>query len=267
MKIGADEVVIVDDASPEDDYVFVKTNFPQVKVFKNNKNLGFGETINRGVRESTGEILILLNQDVTPHPDILKYLKSDFQDPQVFGVSLAESQYGPTTGEFSNGFISHRQLKNRPDHLSSTFWVSGGSGAVRKSYWNQLGGFDPLYSPGYWEDVDLSYRAHKRGWQVLWDPRAQVEHVHEQAFGGQHFNQSYKRLIQERNHLLFNWKNLQDRGLLAKHFEHLVARMLQHPGYLRVIFMAIQRLPMLLKSRSNLSKVTIPDRQILQLTV
>ncbi|PJE58197.1 MAG: glycosyltransferase family 2 protein, partial [Candidatus Portnoybacteria bacterium CG10_big_fil_rev_8_21_14_0_10_36_7] len=42
-----------------------------------------------------------------------------------------------------------------------------------------LNGFDELYSPFYWEDIDLSYRAWKTGYTVLFDPQVLVEHHHE----------------------------------------------------------------------------------------
>ena len=45
--------------------------------------------------------------------------------------------------------------------------------------WLKLGGMDTLYSPFYWEDIDLSYRAWKSGYQILYDPNIIVEHHHE----------------------------------------------------------------------------------------
>src|SRR5687768_3636468 len=127
LKLGADEVILIDDASPENDNQYILKNFPHVKLLTNQTNRGFGETVNRGVLEATSEIMILLNQDVFPHQGLLKHLKQDFQEPQVFGVSFAESGYGPTEGVF-DGYISHRSVKPLPKKVTSTFWISGGSG-------------------------------------------------------------------------------------------------------------------------------------------
>ena len=258
LNVGADEVICVDDASPTEDYKFIQENFPQIKVLKNPTNLGFGRTVNKGVAAAKGDIVILLNQDVKPQTDILKFLKTDFKNPQVFGVSLAEAQYGPTRGVFKDGYLMHEPIDPRPSQLTSTFWVSGGSGAFRRSMWDRLGGFDPIYEPGYWEDLDLSWQAHRQGWQVLWDPRAQVEHVHEQSFGGVHFDQAYKHQLQERNHLLFNWKNLTDPELRRAHLLRVIKRAISHPGYLKIVLMALQKLPALKTSTGEVS-----DREIL----
>jgi GT2 family glycosyltransferase len=250
--MGADEVIVVDDASPERDGDWVEENFPMVEVLRNVRNLGFGRTVIKGVEAAgkmnkrtekqrnreTKEYVILLNQDVNPDKNILKYLREDFEDESVFGVSFAEQQYGPTRGVFRDGLIVHESVDPIPKKLSRTFWVNGGSCAIRKKYWNELGGFNPIYDPGYWEDIDLSYRAHKRGWKVLWDPRAKVEHVRESTFGGKYYDQHYKRRVQERNHLLFNWLNLEDRGLRGKFYFSLLKRIAQHPGYLRIVWMA-----------------------------
>ncbi len=265
LKMGADEVIVGDDASPENDAEFVKQHFPSVKVYRNKTNLGFGSNVNKGFQQARGEVVVLLNQDVKPQPDILKFLKEDFRDPQVFGVSLAEQHFGPTKGAFQDGFIVHQPIKPRPQKVTLSFWVSGGTGSFRKKYWDQLGGFDPIYDPGYWEDLDIGYRAQKRGWKVLWDPRAKVYHEREQSFGGEHFDQTYKSRLQERNHLLFNWKNLQDRGLLISHCRGLLKRVINHPGYLRIVILALMRLPMLISSRQKLGHSPIADRGLVNL--
>ena len=265
LKVGANEVIVGDDASPENDAEFVKQHFPRVKVYRNEKNLGFGSNVNRGFEQTKGEIIILLNQDVSPSSDIIKYLKQDFKDPLVFGVSLAEQKFGPTKGIFKNGYVGHQPVEPVPKHITPSFWVSGGSGAFRKAYWDELGGFDPIYDPGYWEDIDISYRAQKKGWKILWDPKAKVLHEREQSFSGKHFNQMFKRRIQERNHLLFNWKNLQDQKLTKQHIWALLNRTFNNPGYLRILLMALLKLPMLLKSREKLNLSPISDRGLLGL--
>ncbi len=49
--------------------------------------------------------------------------------------------------------------------------------AFRRDRWAELGGFDDLYHPFYWEDVDLGYRAWARDWRVLYEPAAVVYHA------------------------------------------------------------------------------------------
>lgn len=239
LKLPAMEVIVMDDASPENDIEFLQQNFPQVKAYRNEKNFGFGTNVNRGVAKATGDIIILLNLDARPAPDLLSHLEQHFLDPKVFAVSFAEQEHGPSRMIFKDGYISHQPILPIPATTSSTFWVSGGSGAFRRSTWNELGGLDPIYDPFYWEDVDLCIRASQSGYQLLWEPQARVEHHHESTIG-KHIKPTFKTRIQERNHLLITWKHM----TLAQwpvHVFFLIKRMIQHPGYLRIMTMALSR--------------------------
>ena len=121
-----------------------------------------------------------------------------------------------------------------------TFWISGGSGVFRREMWMKLKGMDEvLFPPFYWEDVDLSYRALKRGWRLLWEPKAAVEHEHEST--NKIFNKKYKSRIQERNQLLFIWKNITSKNLRKKHKAGLTRQILKHPGYVRIYLMALTK--------------------------
>src|SRR3990170_7442997 len=71
---GDSEIVLVDDASSDDSLSFLsgfkKENMSfDISIFKNEKNLGFSSTVNKGVENARGEIIILLNSDVEPKPD------------------------------------------------------------------------------------------------------------------------------------------------------------------------------------------------------
>ena len=242
LKMGADEIIVVDDASSENDGEYVKQNFPQIKVITNQQNLGFGQTVNKGVSATGADVVILLNQDVHPQPNIVKYVTKHFEKKDVFAVSLAETGYGPSIGIFKNGYISHQPILPRPKETSTSFWASGGSGAFRKSMWDKLGGFDLIYDPGYWEDVDICFRAQKQGWMVLWEPNALVNHEHETSFGSSKFGVIRKQRLQERNHLLFNWKNLRDQELIRYHLKSVCLRLIRHPGYFRIILLAVIKL-------------------------
>ena len=64
-----------------------------------------------------------------------------------------------------------------------TLFASGGHSAYRRDRFLEMGGFDPLFAPFYWEDVDLCYRAWKRGWKILFEPRSAVLHDHQSTIG------------------------------------------------------------------------------------
>jgi len=78
-----------------------------------------------------------------------------------------------------------------------------------------LGGFDEAYSPFYWEDVDLGYRAWKRGWRTLYEPRSVVYHQHSASIS--RWPRAFTDSIKARNGLFFIWRNIEDGGLLRRH--------------------------------------------------
>lgn len=256
------EIIVVDDGSKDDSYTFVKNNYPSVKIIKHKINRGFSAAVNTGVRSAKGELICLINNDVVPSPDFLKTVLPHFEDNNVFAVSFNEKgEFGWAKGKFIDGFVEH-EAEKKADKAHITFWVSGGSGVFRRSMWIALGGMDEkLFSPFYWEDIDLCYRATKRGFSLLWEPNSLVEHRHESTVG--RLPQTYVQRIRERNQLLFLWKNLTSHNLFRKHLWGLLKRVVKHPGYLRIVFMALILLKPVLKARAKeIREAKISDETI-----
>ncbi len=230
----AKEVIVVDNGSKDGSVALLKIlqkQYSQLKVIFNQKNLGFAKAVNQGVKVAKGEIVVLLNNDVVPEADFLKPLVKDFQDKEVFAVSLNEPQWSWAKGKWVKGFIEHQVgPKTKKTHLS--FWASGGSAAFRKSIWLKLGGLDEIFAPFYWEDIDLSYRAWKRGFKILWEPQSVVHHQHESTIGSK-FSQRYVDLISQRNQLLFIWKNITNLKMRSIHKIFLWKKLLTQPGYFK----------------------------------
>lgn len=215
--LGA-EIIVVDDASPDDIVTYLKVNFPQVKVVKNTINQRFAVSCNKGVKAASGKIIVLLNSDVAPKPGFLLPLIAHFSDPQVFAVSCLEIQRHGRSGrnrcQFKRGFLIHSAA---PIVAGNNCWATGGSSAFNRQKYLQIGGMDKLYSPAYWEDIDLSWQAREKfGWKILFEPKSQVYHNHETT-NVSVFGQRQMELMALRNQILFVWKNI--RGLkLLQHF-------------------------------------------------
>jgi|SRR3989344_6039907 len=239
--IGADEIVIVDDASADPVHLEGgRMDSFQVKVIRHSKNLGFPVSVNDGFAAATGEIVVLLNQDVKPDKNLLKYTLPHFTDPKVFAVTFNEQGRSWAKAEIKNGFLefSNGKMDNR---VHESFWASGGSAAFRKSYWDTLGGFDPKFSPGYYEDLDIGWRAGNIGYKILWVPDAKVTHAAPESTFNKTFSKKSLQLIKDRNYLLAHWNNL-DPKYYPSHLYHLVSKILHHPGYLLPTIQAVSRL-------------------------
>lgn len=242
------EIIVCDDGSTDGSADFIQASFPQVKIVRRDTNGGFSKAVNDGVAAATGELVCLLNSDVSPNKDFLISTTDLFDDPNLFGVSLHETGFGPAKGFIKNGFVEHGPLpqKRKP---SPTFWVSGGSAVFKRSIWNKLEGLDAdLYSPFYWEDIDICFRAMKRGHSLLWDPDGLVNHEHETTVKRTKYSQMRRSRIVQRNQLRFIWKNITSRRIFIRHIKGLVTRLVHHPGYSVIVFFALLKIHSIVRS-------------------
>lgn len=260
-KPRAWQLVVVDDASTDGTSSWLKKSFSQVTVVTNAHNMRFGQAVNRGVKRARGEIVVLLNNDVQPEKTFLKPLVKHFANPTLFAVGCLERNKedgkmvlgGRGEGRFSRGFFVHWRAQDQTKQ--QTLWVAGGSGAFRKSIWQKLGGFDPLFRPAYEEDRDLCYNALKAGYSLRFEPNSIVNHIHEttnvKAFGKKRIE-----IMSFKNQLLLVWKNVSSLRLVGLHLlwlpYHLVMTTLRTRGrFLAGFLMALRQLPEALGSRAK----------------
>jgi GT2 family glycosyltransferase/glycosyltransferase involved in cell wall biosynthesis len=228
------EIIVVDNHSTDDSVPFLKANYPEVKVLELDRNSGFAGGCNAGAVESQNEIIVFLNNDMIVDRGFLRSLLDGFSDERVFAVSSQiyfwdaekrREETGQTRGFLKLGFLQvvHDEPGN-VDRVRPVLYAGGGSAAFDKSKFLALGGFDELYQPFYWEDTDVSYRAWKRGWKVLFEPRSVVHHKHRGTIG-KTYDADFTHKAVNRNHFLFMWKNFTDPGLLLLHPFVLLGRL------------------------------------------
>lgn len=252
---------------------YLKKNFPAITVVERHIHEGFAANVNAGVSKATGDIIVLLNTDVEPEPDFLEPLLAHFADPDVFAVGCLEKSVegvktvlrGRGIARWEKGYYIHS--RGRVDRIS-TAWVSGGSGAFRKSMWKELGGMDTIYNPFYWEDIDLSYRARKAGWKTVFESKSIVHHYHEEGKIKREFTSTDIKRIAYRNQFIFIWKNVTDMNILLAHTFWTPIRLLQSfflgdvlmlQGYI----LALGRVPAIIKYRIVRKKLwRINDRHL-----
>lgn len=268
--LGDAEVILVDDASTDDSVFVVKKNFPKVKIVAREKNEGFASSVNDGVQIASGELILLLNSDVVPEKDFLKYLTPHFSDPQVFAVGclqkVGKEIAGRGVGKFKKGFLVHGP--GSPDK-NETLWVFGGAGMFRKSNWEKLGGMDTVYNPFYWEDIDLSYRALKAGYKLVFEPKSIVVHDQEEGAIRNLYNPKQIKTIAYRNQILFVWANISDTVLFLQHLiflpYHLLRSLLSFDfPFLYAYLWALSRLPQVIPGRIRNERIKqVSDRKLL----
>lgn len=218
------EIIIVNDFPAQSLKEDLK-EFKQVILLENQMNLGFGETVNKGVQKASTEHVMLLNTDVVLTDKSYEKAFQHFKnEPSLFAVSFAQKEKnGTIVGKnriyWEKGFFQHSKADTMEFGINA--WAEGGSCIVNTQKFLELKGFDAIYAPFYWEDIDLSYRAWKKGYKILFDPEILVEHHHESTIG-KYFDGKKVESIAFRNQLLFIWKNIQDPIFSATHQKYFM---------------------------------------------
>lgn len=272
------EVIVVDDGSKDKSSSVVlnlKSKNSNLKFIRNEKNLGFSSTINKGVDRASGDIVVLLNTDAYPKKDFLGSLVEHFKDSQVFAVGCLDKsiengriiERGRGVGKWEKGFLVHR--RGRVDR-TNTLWASGGSSAFRKLFWKKLGGFNTIYNPFYWEDIDLSYRALKSGFKVLFEQKSIVYHEHEKGAIKESYSPSQVKTIAYRNQFIFVWINVTDFDLQLIHLiflpYYLIKALIRGDWpFLIGLLRALVLLPKVIKSSFEAQKhFKLGDREVVE---
>lgn len=232
----ADEFIFADDASTDSSVDYVKTlqsQYPKLKIIANKDNVGFGINTNNAVKESTGDYIVLLNNDITPHKGYITNSLNHFKDKTVFGVGFAELGHENWAKIFwKEGYIQYEPgTEIDKTHISA--WISGGSSIIRKEYFLKLNGFDPIYKPFYSEDLDLGLRAWRSGYTLLWEPKSIVEHKHESTTSK--FPKHFSDYVKERNRLLVTLRNITNDKLIKSNKITQFFRVLSGPNYIKII--------------------------------
>jgi GT2 family glycosyltransferase len=197
------ELIVVDNASTDGSIAFLEKEFPQVKLIRNQENLGYSGAVNAGSRHASGEYLAVLNQDTQVDPEWLKEMVIALEDDQHAAMAtpkillMDRSEKINTCGNdiTFTGLTFCRGLDQPADSYQESAIVSAVSGAafvIRRFIFEHLAGFDEnLFM--YFEETDLSLRAMLAGYRCLFVPKSIVYHQYTFRFSPR------KCFYQERN--------------------------------------------------------------------
>jgi GT2 family glycosyltransferase len=223
-------VVLVDNRSIDDSVAFTRTRFPEIEIVVSPKN-DFLFSLNDVARARDEDIVIIVNNDMRFDQGFVAPLIEHFASADVFAAGAAifdwsgsANTVGPRCARVRHCWFYKWWSYDR-QQTALTLEVCGGAAAYRRRMFVQLGGFDPLYRPGYYEDLDLSYRAWERGWRVVYEPRSRAYHKESVSMLARYGDTGKARLLY-RNHLLFTIKNIGGPAFLLGFFLFLPYRVL-----------------------------------------
>ena len=261
------KVTLLDNQSCDDSVAYVREHFPDVEISiaQENKVLC---SFNDYVARCSEDIVILLNNDMELDPGFVDPLIEPFlKDKDVFFVateedrSIASLRYGILAADIH--YPGHEVLRRREGVT-----LSAGVAAFDRKKFLELEGYDELYLPGRYEDVDLCYRGWKLGWKGIYQPASKKMHL-----GGASFEKAFAHDATQamvfRNAILFTLKNITDASFLASFVFWLPLRLIGGALRGQYFFLfglaqALPRIPRALAQRQKVRKSFVrTDRQIL----
>jgi N-acetylglucosaminyl-diphospho-decaprenol L-rhamnosyltransferase len=188
-----DELVVVDNASPDDTARAAREAAPNACVLENTENLGFAGGCNAGVEASSAPLLLFLNPDAVPAPGCIDALRAAADKKPAWGAWQALVTMDAGRRINTSGGVTHflgmgwagrcgEAVSMAPEAPSEVDFASGAALCVRREAWQRVGGFDDRYFM-YGEDLDLGLRMWLTGQGVGVVPGARVEHDYEFAKG------------------------------------------------------------------------------------
>jgi len=183
------------------------------------ENRGYGPAVNAGAASARGDYLLVLNDDVRLEPGTVAALRGRFPDPTLFAAVprirsplAACGDEGGKAGRFEAGLLEIHEVSAGRSH--PTLYPVGCCFLCRRGTFLDLGGYDDVFAPFFWEDVDLGYRAWARGLRTLHVPGAACDHEGSATLSERRTLEERER-IGFRNRVLFHLRNVRDPALRA----------------------------------------------------
>ncbi len=194
----AHEILVVDNSSPDDTCERVQRHRSQARLIRAGRNLGYGGGANLGVRASSSEVVVIMNSDL----EVTEGWLSPLLDPiEMNSAVIAAPVYVDKNGNVvesgasltADGHVHRAEMLGigavPVDHVSGACW------AVKRQWFERIGGFNPSYGLGYYEDVDLCTVAHANQQNVIVVNESRVIH----QIGGS-FTSTAAQRLSRRNH-------------------------------------------------------------------
>lgn len=172
------EVIVVDDGSKEPISKAIPKMFPSTIVLKNETNLGFAKTTNKGIRAATGDLVCLLNNDVQlPNPGWLKMMVAGLDKFDM--VAPAGGRMTPTW-DYIPG-----EAKSSKEKFS---YLVGWCMIIKREVFDTIGLIPEDFSKGFFEDVLFCHRANKARFKMGIVENTGVIHKYHQTFKKEGYN-------------------------------------------------------------------------------
>ena len=211
------EVIVVDNASKEDEASIILERHPQVKIIRSNKNLGFAGGNNLGIKEAKGKYILLINNDTYFKEFNIEPLIKRLESSDKIGIVCPKLRFawGSNPLQFT-GYTSLSPITVRnhaigfgeEDHgqyetAHPTPYAHGAAMLIKREAIDQVGLMPECYFL-YYEELDWSMMFTRAGYEIWYDPACTVYHKESQTTGQ---NSPLRTYYITRNRLLLVMRN------------------------------------------------------------
>lgn len=181
------ELIVVDNASTDDSVRIAERHCPPAHLIRNSANLGYAGGNNVGLRQASGDVVLLLNQDVQLRPGCVRAFAQAFERAQT-GIVGGKAYFPDGRVQHAGGWIewpsglAHHHGYQAVDQGQwseprPVEFVTGAALAIRRAVMERVGLLDEGFWPGYFEDVDYCLRAARAGFEIWFAPEAALVHA------------------------------------------------------------------------------------------
>ncbi len=169
------ELILVDNGSTDGTVDWVKKTIPFAKVTKNDKNLGVPIARNQGIRQTTTEHIVIMDNDVV--------LKTGWLEELMEMITKGADAVGLEAWQIDHNFTACYKCHNTNDRFD---YLGGACNLFRREIFETAGLLDEGFSPAYYEDVDICIRAKNNGFKLAWKQTSKIVHrEHSTLINGQ----------------------------------------------------------------------------------
>lgn len=203
------EILFIDNNSTDGSLEIVKQSFPEVKIIKNHKNLGFAAGNNLAAQKAKGDYLFFLNCDTKCDSLVLIELANSINKNSRIGIYACKLMSYDGTRYFHTGIGC--DIFGYPATSKQIFYAEGSAFMIKKSLFWEIGGFDEKYFM-FHEDIDLSWKVQLLDYRIFPVPKSVVYHWCGGSAGGsgtatKYSTNTFRRYHSERGNLRTLLKN------------------------------------------------------------
>ena len=213
------EVIVVDNASKEDEASIIEKRYPTIKVIRSNKNLGFAGGNNLGIKSATGKYLFFINNDtlLSHQPSAIDSLISRLESDEKIGMVCPKIRFAWDNNPIQfagytplsrftmrNHSIGFGEMDNGQYEIPHTTPYAHGAAMIVKREAIEKVGIMPECYFLYYEELDWSMMFTRAGYSIWYEPACTIFHKESQATGQ---NSPLKVYYLTRNRLLFVKRN------------------------------------------------------------